>query len=126
MPSLSRKGKATKIKGPLEEDMAKDIAEDIAQQMVKGWDYITRIEFRDRYCQSHNLTEAEFKQAEEYARRLLKESWDLVDRQDMVAVNLQRLEYIAKEAMKYKQMSVAQAAIATALKCTGADSPKQS
>jgi hypothetical protein len=124
MPSLSRKSKATKIKGPLDEDMAKDIAEEIAQQMVKGWDYITRIEFRNRYCEAHNLTEAEFDQSEKYARRLLKESWDLVDREDMVAVNLQRLEYIAKEAMKYKQMSVAQAAIATALKCTGADAPR--
>jgi hypothetical protein len=124
MPSLSRKSKAKKIDGPLDEDMAKDIAEEIAQQMVKGWDYITRIEFRNRYCESHNLSEAEFDQSEKYARRLLKSSWDLVDREDMVAVNLQRLEYIAKEAMKYKQMSVAQAAIATALKCTGADAPR--
>ena len=100
-----------------------ELVEEIAEQMVLGWSYINRNEWRRKYEKEHGIPESVFKNIERDAKDTLTASWDQVSRQDLVARNLHRLEYIAREATKYKQLSVAQAAIATMNRSVGADRP---
>jgi hypothetical protein len=115
-------GKAKRRK-PMDSELRKKLVEEIAEQMVLGWSYINRNEWRRKYEKEYDMTQDMFRNLEEDAKGVLTASWDNVSRQDLVARNLHRLEYIARESMRYKQLSVAQAAIATMNRSVGADRP---
>ena len=108
--------------------VTKALTNEVAEQMVRGWSILDRGWFwKERIEKDYDgiITREDFKEIEKAARAIIREHWEDVSREDLVAQSLQKLEYIAKESIKYKQMSTAQACIATMLKATGADAPKQ-
>ena len=104
-------------------ELIEKLAEEVAEQMVVGWSLINRNEFKNRYEDKYQVEKWAFNKIEQRANEMLVESWDSTARKDLVARSLSRLEYISSEALKYKQMSVAQASVASMLRAVGVDKP---
>jgi hypothetical protein len=104
-------------------ELVEKLAEEVAEQMVVGWSLINRNEFKNRYEDKYQVEKWAFNKIEQRANEMLVESWDSTARKDLVARSLSRLEYISSEALKYKQMSVAQASVASMLRAVGVDKP---
>ena len=100
-----------------------ELIQDIAEQMVVGWSFVTQRQWQKKLQDLYGISPATFEYLMADARKVLTDSFNAVSRQDLVAQNLHRLERLTEEAIKYKQLSVAQACINTSLRAVGADAP---
>jgi hypothetical protein len=117
-------GKAKRRK-PMDSELRAELVEQMAEEMIKGWSLIARNEHRRKLEKEYDMTKDMFAKLERDAQKVLTDSWDQVTRQDLVARNLHRLEFIAQEAIRYRQMSVAQACIQSMNRAVGADRPAE-
>lgn len=97
------------------------LLEKCSEQMIEGWSIKAVNDFR----KLHKLTRAQMKHLEADARKVLADSFTGVQRQDLVARQLHRLELIAQSAMETNAHSTAQACVTTVLKVTGCDRPEE-
>jgi hypothetical protein len=97
------------------------LAELIAEQQVKGWSFIAARRFRE----AHGLTISQMKHLEADASKILRNAYEGVNREDLVARQLHRLEHIAEKAAEVNAHSTAMACVTTILKTVGADKPEE-
>jgi len=97
------------------------LVEEIAEQLVRGW-HMERI---NAFRRKHDLTRRQMESLEHDANKVLRGTFEKVNREDLVARQLHRLERIAEMAVEQNAMSTAQACVASILKTTGADKPEE-